>query len=116
MLLCSSLELGKIFYALQVFGKFIKRACSEIKLEVTDRELCVVSAVGSDYAGGGSGPDLQGESIRFASAEERSCWRAGDRASLALGLGDGNEAMAAGGSVTPRRGLKVETMASVRSL
>ena len=30
MLLCSSLELGQIFYALQVFGKFIKRACSEI--------------------------------------------------------------------------------------
>ena len=30
VLLCSSLELGQIFYALQVFGKFIKRACSEI--------------------------------------------------------------------------------------
>ena len=44
------------------------------KLEMTDRELCVVSAVGSDYAGGGSGPDLQGESIHLvASAEERSC-------------------------------------------
>ena len=41
---------------------------------MTDRELCVVSAVGSDYAGGGSGSDLQGESIHFASAEERSCW------------------------------------------
>ena len=48
------------------------------KLEMTDRELCVMSAVGSDYAGGGSGPDLQGESIHFASAEERSCWRAGN--------------------------------------
>ena len=44
---------------------------------MTDRELFVVSAVGSDYAGGGSGPDLQGESIHLASAEERSCWRAG---------------------------------------
>ena len=30
------------------------------KLEMTDRELCVVSAVGSDYAGRGSGLDLQG--------------------------------------------------------
>ena len=30
MLVGSSLELGKIFFALQVFGKFIKRACSEI--------------------------------------------------------------------------------------
>ena len=28
--LCSSLELGQIFYALQVFGKFIKRVCCEI--------------------------------------------------------------------------------------
>ena len=55
MLLCSSLALGQIFYALQVFGKLIKRACGEINLEMTDRELCVVSAVGSDYAGGGSG-------------------------------------------------------------
>ena len=52
------------------------------KLEMTDRELCVVSAVGSDYAGGGSGLDLQGGSIRLASAEERSCWRAGNRVSL----------------------------------
>ena len=34
VLLCSSLELGQIFYALQVFGCF-KRACSEIKLEMT---------------------------------------------------------------------------------
>ena len=33
------------------------------KLEMTDRELCVVSAVGSDYVGGGSGLDLQGGSI-----------------------------------------------------
>ena len=44
------------------------------KLEMTDRELCVVSAVGSDYAGGGSGLDLQRGSIRLVSAEERSCW------------------------------------------
>ena len=73
---------------------------------MTDRELCVVSAVGSDYAGGGSGPDLQGESIHLASAEERSCWQAGNRVSL-TGTGDVIQAMAAGGSVTPRRGLKV---------
>ena len=38
-------------------------------LEMTDRELCVVSAVGSDYAGGVSGLDLQGEKIHLASAE-----------------------------------------------
>ena len=30
VLLCSSLELGQIIYALQVFGKFIKSACSKI--------------------------------------------------------------------------------------
>ena len=81
------------------------------KLEMTDRELGVVRAVGSDYAGGGSGPDLQGESIHLASAEERSCWRAGNRVSL-TGTGDVIQAMAAGGSVTPRHGLKVQTMAS----
>ena len=85
------------------------------KLEMTDRELCVVSAVESDYAGGGSGPDLQGESIHLASAEERSCWRAGNRLSL-TGTGDVIQEMAAGGSVTPRRGLKVQTTAPVRSL
>ena len=84
------------------------------KLEMTDRELCVVSAVGSDYAGGGSGPDLQGESIQLASADGRSCWRAGNRVSL-TGTGDVILAMAAGGSVAPRRGLKVQTVASVRS-
>ena len=33
------------------------------KLEMTDRELCVVSAGGSDYAGGGNGLDMQGGSI-----------------------------------------------------
>ena len=85
------------------------------KLEMTDRELCVVSAVGSDYAGGGSGLGLQGGSIRLASAEERSCWRAGNRVSL-TGTGGEIQAMAAGGSVTPRRGRKVQTMAFVRSL
>ena len=83
------------------------------KLEMTDRELCVVSAVGSDYAGGVSRPEVQGESIHLASAEERSCRRAGNRLSL-TGTGDVILAMAAGGSVTPRRGLKVQTMASVR--
>ena len=51
------------------------------KLEMTDRELCVVSAVGSDYAGGGCGLDLQRGSIRLVSAEERSCWQAGNRVS-----------------------------------
>ena len=76
------------------------------KLEMTDRELSVVSAVGSDCACGGSGPDLQGESIRLASAEERSCWRAGNRVSL-TGTGEVIQAMAAGWSITPRRGLKV---------
>ena len=45
------------------------------KLEMTGRELCVMSAVGSDYPGGGSGLGLAGGSIRLASAEERSCWR-----------------------------------------
>ena len=30
VLLCSSLKLGQICYALQVFRKFVKRACSEI--------------------------------------------------------------------------------------
>ena len=84
-------------------------------LEMTDRELCVVSAVGSDYAGGVSGPDLQGENIHSASAEERSCWRADNRVSL-TGTGGEIQAMAAGGSVTPRRGRKVQTMAFVRSL
>ena len=29
------------------------------KLEMTDRELCVVLAVGSDNASGGNGPDLR---------------------------------------------------------
>ena len=67
---------------------------------MTDRELCVVSAAGSDYAGGGSEPDLQGESIHLASAEERSCWPAGNRVPL-TGTGDVIQAMAAGGSVTP---------------
>ena len=85
------------------------------KLEMTDRELCVVSAAGSDYVGGGSGPDLQGESIHLASAEERSCWPAGNRVPL-TGTGDVMQAMAAGGSVTPRRGLKIQTVASVKSL
>ena len=85
------------------------------KLEMTDRELCVVSAVGSDYAGGGCGLDLQRGSIRLVSAEERSCWRAGNRVSL-TGTGGEIQAMAAGGSVTPRRGRKVQTMAFVRSL
>ena len=73
---------------------------------MTDRELCVVSAVGSDYAGGGSGLDLQRGSIRLVSAEERSCWRAGNRVSL-TGTGGEIQAMAAGGSVTPCRGRKV---------
>ena len=87
---------------------------------MTDRELCVVSAVGSDYACRGSGLDLQGGgggggSIRLASAEERSCWRAGNRVSL-TGTGGEIQAMAAGGSVTPRRGRKVQTMAFIRSL
>ena len=82
---------------------------------MTDRELCVVSAVWSDYAGEGSGLDLQGGSIRLASAEERSCWWAGNRVSL-TGTGGEIQAMAAGGSVTPRRGRKVKTMAFVRSL
>ena len=85
------------------------------KLEMADRELCVVSAAESDYAGEGSGPDLQGESIHLASAEERSCWPAGNRVSL-TGTGDVIQAMAAGGSVTPRRGLKIQTVASVKSL
>ena len=92
------------------------------KLEMTDGELCVVSAVGSDYAGGGSGLDLQGggggggeHSFQAASAEERPCWRAGNRVSL-TGTGGEIQAMAAGGSVTPRRGRKVQTMAFVRSL
>ena len=85
------------------------------KLEMTDRELCVVSAVGSDYAGGGCGLDLQRGSIRLVSAEERSCWRAGNRVSL-TGTGGEIQAMAAGGSVTSRRGRKVQTMAFVRSL
>ena len=49
---------------------------------MTDRELCVVSAVRSDYAGGGCGLDLHRGSIRIVSAEERSCWRAGNRVSL----------------------------------
>ena len=62
---------------------------------MTDRELCVVSAVGSDYAGGVSGPDLQGENIHSASAEERSCWRADNRVSL-TGTGGEIQAMAAG--------------------
>ena len=84
-------------------------------LEMTDRELCVVSAVGSDYAGGVSGPDLQGENFHLASAEERSCWRAENRVSL-TGTGGEILVMAAGGSVTPRRGRKVQTMAFVRSL
>ena len=61
---------------------------------MTDRELCVVSAAGSDHAGGGSGPDLQGESIHLASAEERSCWPAGVPLT---GTGDVIQAMAAGG-------------------
>ena len=89
------------------------------KVEMTDRELSVVSAVGSDYAGGGSGLDLQGGggggSIRLASAEERSCWRAGNRVSL-TGTGGEIQAMAAEGSVTHCRGRKVQTMAFVRSL
>ena len=85
------------------------------KLEMTDRELCVVSAAGSDYLSGGSGPDFQGESIHLASAEERSCWPAGNRVPL-TGTGDVIQAMAAGGSVTPRRGLKIQTVASVKSL
>ena len=84
------------------------------RLEMTDRELCVVSAVGSDYAAGGSRPDLQGE-LHLASAEERSCWQAGNRV-LLTGTGDVIQAMAAGGSVTLRRGLKVQTMSSIRSL
>ena len=77
----------------------------------------MVSAVGSDYPGGGSGPDLQVESIHLASAKERSCWRAGNRVSL-TGTGGEIQAMAAGGSVTPRRGRdrKVQTLAFVRSL
>ena len=66
------------------------------KLEMNDSELCVVSAVGNDYAGGGSGLDLQGGSTRLASAEERSCWRAGNRVSL-TGTGGEIQAMAAGG-------------------
>ena len=78
---------------------------------MTDRELCVMSAVGSDYAGW----TCRGGSIRLASAEERSCWRAGNRVSL-TGTGGEIQAMAAGGSVTPRRGRKVQTMAFVRSL
>ena len=73
-----------------------------------------MSAVGSDYARGGSGPDLQGDSIHLASAEERSCWPAANRV-LLTGTGSQIQAMAAGGSVTPR-GLKVQTKASVRSL
>ena len=52
------------------------------KLEMTDSVVCGVGSSGSDYAGGGSGPDLQGESIQLASAEERSCWQAGNRVSL----------------------------------
>ena len=40
--------------------------------------MCGVGSL-SDYAGGGSGLDLQGGSIRLASAEERSCLRAGNR-------------------------------------
>ena len=85
------------------------------KLEMTNRELCAVSAVGSDYAGGGSGLDSQGERIHLASAEERSCWRAGNRVSL-TGTGGKIQVMAAGGSVTPRRGQKVQKKAFVRSL
>ena len=69
----------------------------------------------SDYAGGRSGPDLQGESIHLASAEDRSCWRAGNRVWL-TGTGNVIQAMAAGGSVTPRRGLKIQTVAFVKSL
>ena len=75
-------------------------------LAMTDRELCVVLAVGSDYAGEGSEPDLQGESIRLASAEERSCWRAGNRVSLTR-PGDVIQVMAAGVSITPIRAKKV---------
>ena len=49
---------------------------------MTDRELCVSSAAGSDYAGGASGLGLQGESIHLASAEERSCWPARNQVPL----------------------------------
>ena len=74
-----------------------------------------MSAAGSDYAGGGSGQGLQGESIHLASAEGRSCWPAGNQVPL-TGTGDLIQAMAAGGSVAPRRGLKIQTVASIKSL
>ena len=82
---------------------------------MSDRELCVMSAAGSDYTGGGSGPGLQGESIHLASAEGRSCWPAGNQVPL-TGTGDVIQAMAAGVSVTPSRGLKIQIVASVKSL
>ena len=108
VLLCSSLELGQIFYALEpeVFGKFIKRACSEINWRwliescVWCRQLEVITLAE------GAGWTCRG-SIRLARAEERSCWRAGNRVSL-TGTGGEIQAMAAGGSVTPRRGRKVQ--------
>ena len=45
VLLCSSLQLGQIFYALQVFGKFIKRACSEISWRWLIRVVCGVGSL-----------------------------------------------------------------------
>ena len=82
-----------------------------------DRELCVVTSRQLEVITlvEGAGWTCRGGSIRLASAEERSCWRAGHRVSL-TGNGGEIQAMAAGGSVTPRRSRKVQTMAFVRSL
>ena len=57
---------------------------------------------------------LAGESIHLASAEEQSCWPGGNQVLLTC-TGDVTQAMAAGGSVTLRCGLKVQTLASGKS-
>ena len=63
----------------------------------------------------GAGRVCRGENIHLASAQQRSCWPAGNQVPL-TGTGNVIQAMAAGGSVTPRRGLKIQTVASVTSL